>query len=301
MDWEAWLRKAAARPSNHEDSKREKTEKEVKVALAASDALKGRPYRVYVKGSYANNTNVRLNYDVDVAVEYYGYFYFDLVFDLEGHPKSDVGVVPSDDPYSRDEFKRDIKDALVTAFGSAAVETGSIAYRVRKKMTTLPADVVPCWEYRRYDRITAGVASFQQGSCVYPTGESRKANYPQQQYDNGVTKNEATGRRYKRMTRVLKRLQTRLLDAGVELDSIASYHVECIVYNVPDDHFNHLTYKADLRAVLAFMFNQTLADGNWNDWKEVNGLKYLFRGGGGPTRAQVHAFASAAWDKVGFE
>lgn len=72
MDWESWLRKAAARPSDHEDSKREKTEKEVKAALAASDALAGRPYRVYVKGSYANNTNVRLNYDVDVAVEYHG-------------------------------------------------------------------------------------------------------------------------------------------------------------------------------------------------------------------------------------
>lgn len=75
----------------------------------------------------------------------------------------------------------------------------------------------------------------------------------------------------------------------------------CIVYNVPDDHFNHSTYKADLRAVLAFVFNQTLAAGNWNDWEEVNGRKYLFRGCGGPTRAQVHAFASAAWDEVGLE
>lgn len=177
MDWEGWLRKAAARPSDHEDSKREKTEKEVKAALAASDALKGRPYRVYVKGSYANNTNVRLNYDVDVAVEYYGYFYFDFVFDLEGCPKSEVGVASSDDPYTCDEFKRDIKDALVAAFGSGAVETGSIAYRVRKKKTTLPADVVPCWEYRRYDRITAGVPIVQQGSCVYPTGKPRKVNY----------------------------------------------------------------------------------------------------------------------------
>lgn len=51
---------------------------------------------------------------------------------------------------------------------------------------------------------------------------------------------------------------------------------------------------------MAFVFNQTLADGDWNDWEEVNGLQYLFRGGD-PTRAQVHAFASAGWDEVGFE
>lgn len=228
-------------------------------------------------------------------------FYYDLAFGLEGRPKSEVGVVPSDDPYTRDEFKRDIKNALVAAFGSSAVETGSIAYRVRNNRTTLPADVVPCWEYHRYDGIRAGVPVVQQGSCVYPTGKPRKVNYPKQQYDNGVAKNDATGRRYKRMTRVLKRLQTRLLDSGVELDPIASFHLECIAYNVPDVDFNHSTYEADVRAVLAFVFNETLADGNWNDWEEVNGLKYLFRGTGAPTRAQVHAFASAAWDEVGFE
>src|SRR5665647_452689 len=101
MDWESWLKSAAQRPSDHEDSKRDRTERQIRAALDASDALQGRPWRVYVKGSYANNTNVRLNYDVDIAVEYYGYFDFELAFDLEGHDKSAVGLVSSDDPYTR--------------------------------------------------------------------------------------------------------------------------------------------------------------------------------------------------------
>src|SRR5437899_3002056 len=122
MAWEDWLRAAAAPPSNNEDEKRERTESEIKAALGDYEPLTGRPYRVYAKGSYANNTNVRLNYDVDIAVEYYGFFYSDLCFDLAGTNKADVGVVDSDDPYSRTDFKTDIRGALVKAYGSNAIE-----------------------------------------------------------------------------------------------------------------------------------------------------------------------------------
>jgi hypothetical protein len=131
MDWEAWLRAAAKRPSDHEDDKRDRTETQVRRALADWQPLNGRPYRVYVKGSYANNTNVRLNYDVDIAIEYYGYFYSDLVLDLKGHDKSEVGVVTSTDPYERDDFQTDILNALRHAFGTSAVKVGDIAYRIR--------------------------------------------------------------------------------------------------------------------------------------------------------------------------
>src|SRR5690348_5780726 len=108
MDWEDWLRAAAKRPSDHEDSKRERTESQIGDALANFEPLNGRPYRIFAKGSYANNTHVRLNYDVDIAVEYLGYFYSDLMFDLKGKDKSEVGVVSSSDTYSTGEFKADI-------------------------------------------------------------------------------------------------------------------------------------------------------------------------------------------------
>lgn len=296
MDWETWLRAAAKRPSDHEDAKREATEKQIRDALSSYEPLKGRPYRVYAKGSYTNNTNVRLNFDVDIAVEYRGFFYYDLCFGAQGHATEELDIVDSTDSYTRDQFKSDVKAALVSAFGSAAIETGRIAYRIRQKKTTLPADVVPCWEYRRYDSLT----TWHQGACVFPTGGSRTPNYPSQQLSNGILKNDATSRRYKRMVRALKRMQTNLVERGVLTDEIASYHVECLVYNVPNASFEHSTYSADMRAVLASLFNETLLDGGWSDWEEVNGLKYLFRGSGGPTRAQAHALADVAWDKFGF-
>ena len=42
-----------------------------------------------------------------------------------------------------------------------------------------------------------------------------------------------------------------------------------------DDSFGHSTYLADMRAVLATIFNETLTGGAWNDWEEVNAAEVL--------------------------
>jgi hypothetical protein len=301
MDWEQWLRKSAEPPSDNEDQKRERTENQIRDALKSYGPLNERNYVVYAKGSYANNTNVRLDYDVDIAVEYRGFFFSDLLFDLEGQPDSVVGIVPSSDPYTTDEFKRDIRGALEAAFGKTAVDAGKIACRVRERKTTLPADVVPCWEYRRYERIVNGVPIYEQGARIYPTVGMYVNNYPAQQLQNGRDKNTRTGGRYKRMVRALKRLNGRLVGSNQIPEELPSYLIECLVYNVPDDQFGHTTYRDDMRAVLATIFNETLTGGTWNDWEEVNELKYLFRGSAAWTREQVHTLADAAWNEMGFE
>jgi hypothetical protein len=121
MDWEQWLRMAATPPSDHEDSKRQATEQQIHEALDNHSPLRGRPYRIYVKGSYANNTNVRLDYDVDIAVEYYGHIYFDFNFDAADSTPADAGITtPSTDTYTNDQFKADIHAALENAFGQSA-------------------------------------------------------------------------------------------------------------------------------------------------------------------------------------
>jgi hypothetical protein len=301
VDWEKWLRSSAEPPSNNEDQKRERTHQQIRDALKSYEPLKGRDYAVYAKGSYANNTNVRLDYDVDIAVEYRGFFFSDLMFDLEGQPDSAVGVVPTTDPYTCAQFRKDVLAALEAAFGESAVKVGRIAYRVRERKTTLPADVVPCFEYRRYSRIVNGVSSYEQGTRIFPSSGMYINNYPAQQLQNGKDKNTRTGGRYKRMVRALKRLEGRLADNGQLADELPSYLVECLVYNVVDDAFGHSSYRADMRAVLAAIFNETLSAGAWNDWLEVNELKYLFRGDKGWTREQVHSLADAAWNELGFE
>jgi len=299
MDWESWLKTAAKRSSDYEDANAQKTEAQIRKALDSHEPLRGRPWRVYIKGSYANNTNVRLNYDIDVAVEYYGFFYSDMCFELAGANQSVVGIVDSDDPYTRAEFKADIKAALVSSFGSAAIQTGDIAFRVREKQTTLPADVVPSWELRRYDRIVAGQPISYVGSRVFPASGGYKDNFPKIQLENGVRKNNRTGRRYKRMVRCFKKLQTHLMNEKLIKAELPSYLSECLVYNVPDTAFNHATYKADMRAALAEIFNATLPGGGSDEWHEVNDLRYLFKGKW--SASEVHTVVDAAWDEMGLE
>jgi hypothetical protein len=297
VDWEQWLRNAGSPPSDHEDDKRDRTERQIRAALESYEPLKGRPYVVYTKGSYANNTNVRLDFDVDIAVEYRGHFYYDLCFELEGQHPSAVGIIDSLDPYSRSDFKADIRKALEVAFGASSVSAGRIAYRVREKATTLPADVVPSWEYRRYDRADG---TYHEGTCVFPRGGSRAENFPKLQLRNGNRKNGLTGNRYKRMVRALKKIQSKLLREGKIDESLPSYLIECLVYNVSDDEFGHEDYLADMRAVLATIFNATLNDGDWHDWEQVNRLQYLFRGAQDWDRFQVQRMAGAAWTELGF-
>lgn len=299
MNWEAWLRSAANPPSDNEDDKRKRAEAQIRDALANYVGLQGRQYVVYAKGSYANNTNVRLNYDVDIAVEYCGFFYYDICLGLDGWTKEAIGIQPIADPYTRDNFKRDIRAALVQAFGATAVENGRIAYRVRQKKTTLPADVVPCWEFRRYDTLFLGTPNYSEGSRVYPSTGPHKDNYPKKQLTNGTAKNNRTSYRYKRMVRALKKVQTKLVSDGKLDKELASYLTESLVYNVGDPSFNHPTYLQDMRGVLAAIFNATLDGGGSNDWEHVHGLEYLFRGNQGWTTTQVHTMASVAWDAMG--
>ena len=306
MDWEQWLRASASPPSDTEAAKATKTEAEIRAALRAYAPLQGKGYRVYAKGSYANNTNVRLNYDVDIAVEFTDYFMYDLDFELEGQPASAAGITPAANSYTIDQFKRDIHAALNQAFGSNAVKAGRIAYRVREKQTTLPADVVPCVEYHRYDRraIPGGRAVPNEGVQIFPTNGRPIINYPAQQLAKGNAKNGPgrTNHRYKQMVRALKRLQTRLVDQNALPAELPSYLIECLVYNVPDRLFGNATYVADMRQVLATIYNATLQGGDANDWVEVNELMYLFqRSEPMGTLAQVHGLAHAAWEELGFE
>ena len=252
-DWEFTLRSWVKPPSDYEDSKRNKTEAEIKAALKASQALANVKYKVYAKGSYANNTNVRLDYDVDIAVECTEFAYYSndgAAGDIRKIAKIEEAVRKVKGSYTYVEFKDDVENALVDYYGRSAVKRGNIAIRVREKKTTLPADVVPCYEYHyHYDADSAGAVLYHQGTRVYPDLGHYFSNWPQQQKDRGVSKNDKTGRRYKRMVRALKRLENELVSEGL-LDDLPSFLIECLVYNVPNDKFNHTNYVDDMRAVL---------------------------------------------------
>jgi hypothetical protein len=302
-DWEATLRSWVKPPSDNEDAKRNLTEAQIKAALKTSTSLESVGYKVYAKGSYANNTNVRLDYDVDIAVECTNFFYYDNAGAAADIKKAaaERAITPYKGGYTADAFKADVEQALVDYYGRSAVKRGNMAMRVRENKTTLPADVVPCFEYHYvYDVDGYGSPIYHQGTRVYRDSGGHIHNWAQQQHEKGVSKNNATSRRYKRMVRALKRLENLLVNEGL-LDELPSFLMECLVYNVPNGNFNNSTYLADMRAVLATIFNETRTREVCKEWVEVSERKYLFHASQAWTYEQAHRLVDTAWDYLGFE
>ena len=100
----------------------------------------------------------------------------------------------------------------------------------------------------------------------------------------------------------MKRLRNEMVDEGYgAAEPIPSYLIECLVWNVPNTGLAQPTLRADVRSVIAHLWNQTRTDESCKDWGEVNELKYLFRQAQPWRRDQVNTFLQAAWNYIGFE
>ena len=60
-----------------EQDKQDRTERMIRDAVSAHKPFEGCSLSAYAKGSYPNNTNVRTDSDVDIAVQCHDVFYWD--------------------------------------------------------------------------------------------------------------------------------------------------------------------------------------------------------------------------------
>lgn len=294
-DWEAWLQAASRPASAEEEEKRDRTEARIRRAIARSPEIRPSSVRIFVKGSYANNTNVRLDADVDIAVEWRSGFKTAKMFEAENLTDAQLNLIDADLP-TPSEFRAQVERALIAEFGTADVDTsGNKAITVAGDRSTLDADVVPCFRMRRYHSRTV----WHEGIWLYPKNGRRVENWPQQNYDNGVSKNKHTGGRYKKIVRCLKRLENDMLVRGVLREEVHSYLIECLVWNAANTAFGYARLLDDLRSVFRSIWTPLRSDETCSDWGEINELKYLFRASQRWTRQEAFAFIDKAWDEVG--
>ncbi len=268
--------------SDSEEDKCENALRMIREALNKSPVLSKYTIELIPKGSYHNNTNVRLTSDVDIAVRLTNYFWAQYPDDKT---KNDFGNV--DSSYSFEQYRRDVDQAMIDKFGADNVDLGNKAIEITSNSYRVDADVVPCFEHRRY----SNNGSFIKGTefLTRHTGE-RVQNYPEQHYTNGVKKNENTARRYKKVVRILKRLKYKMQDEGYAFDSISSFLIESLVWNVPDRLFNNATLTEDARNCLAYLILSTSTDDKCKEWGEVSELLYLFRPFRKFTRLETYNF-----------
>jgi hypothetical protein len=288
------LKSWAKAPGQTELDKCDNAVTAVRKALAANTSLSKLSIKVFAQGSYCNRTNVREDSDVDVCVRCSDSFFYYLPPELT--PQVAGFVVPG--PVNYATYKNDLGSALTAYFKDGHVTRGNKAFDIKENTYRIAADVVPCFEFRRY----AMDGSHIKGTAFDPDNGGRIQNWPDQHYANGVSKNSDTGGRFKDVVRILKRLRYKMCEEKIAAaDLIPSFLVECLVWNAPNSAFGHETYTSDVREVLANLFNNTIKFETCSEWGEINELKYLFRTGQPWTLMQAHAFISAAWDYWGFE
>jgi hypothetical protein len=287
------LKSWAKAPGQTELDKCDNAVTAVRKAKDASAALLKHNIRVFAQGSYCNRTNVREDSDVDVCVCCTDSLFSDLP---DGMQNGDFGLSSAD--YSYNSFKNDVGLALAEYFAAGHVTPGHKAFDIKENTYRIAADVVPCFEHRRYDKDGTWIT----GTAFVPDNAGRIVNWPDQNYDNGVAKNKDTGGRFKDVVRILKRLRNKMNDEKIAAAApIPSFLIECLVWNVPNPAFGHETYTADVRHALAHLFNNTMKFDDCKEWGEINELKYLFRDAQPWTLVQAHAFLSAAWNYLEFK
>ena len=94
--------------SDTEENKMENARIAIYKALAASNIISSNSYEVFGQGSYANNTNIRNNSDVDINVCYTSGFFYKIP---DGVTAGELGL---NNPctYSYSQFKNDIERML---------------------------------------------------------------------------------------------------------------------------------------------------------------------------------------------
>jgi len=277
--------------SDTEQEKQERTERMICDAITEHEPLVNCGLRVYAKGSYANNTNVRADSDVDIAVECTEAEYW-----AEATPGLHISTRPYRGTWTPERLRRELTAALSRKFPNAVDTSGSTALRIHSSSTRVDADVVPCFSYRYYlDRTLSRV-----GTKIFRSDGTTLVNYPEQQLVNGRYKNQSTGRAFKKAVRILKRLENVMVQEGGA--PVASFFIECLAYNCPDGVFLEPTWTQTIRNALAHIWNSLQGDEPSSEeqrWLEVNECFFLFHGDQKWTRADGRLFAQAAWNYLG--
>lgn len=249
----------------------------VKRALEATTAAyASKDFKVFLQGSYCNDTNIYTESDVDVVIRLDSIFYYDTSALTPAELAAfNATLVPGN--YAYDSYKAAVVAALKTAFGADPVTIDKRALKIRANGARRSADVIVAAQFCRYRSMglaansLAGLATpfFEQGICFFTASGDRMANYPEQHSANCTVKHQATNSRFKPMVRIFKNMRRKLVADGVLDQKCApSYFIEGLLYNVPNDRFGG-SYAETFAAAVNWPFAANRAEWIWSTGKII--------------------------------
>lgn len=269
------LRTWSAPLSQTEEARADNAIKMIKIAIAADDELKSMDVEVFTQGSYANNTNVRTESDVDVCVMLKDVFHSDYP---AGKTREDYGFSAAELTF--DDYRIMVKRALMNKFRSENIHDGNKSIKIDENTYHVKADVVPAFQYRNYS-YTGGKSAedYVEGTWFKSKSGQYVTNYPKIHIKNGNSKNVQTNHRYKKLVRIMKHIKNDMVDDKITNgEIISSFLVECLVWNVPNNIIiKNDTWTNTVRNAISWLYTE-INEGRHKEWGEVSEVLYLFRG-----------------------
>lgn len=234
-------------------------------------------FEVFLQGSYRNSTNIHGESDVDVVAmltESYKPEYSAL--GVVERQRLEAASIPAS--YNLFNFRQDVSKAIRRAFSNHSITEGGKSIKIPRTPYNIPADVVPCIEYRIYSPSNGLLTSNQTSiSGIWLRDERLNAevvSFPKQHYENGVARNFATNEWYKPIVRIFKNSRCWLVDHDELTENVAtSFQIESLLYNVPT-HLYGTSYQNSFINILVWLNKADLSC-----FTCQNGIQLLFEDG----------------------
>lgn len=271
----------------------------IKDAVNSHEILKTKSTEFIIQGSYGNNTNVRLDSDIDVCV-----MLKDTFFSIyrEGANSEMYGFTDGTNSY--EDYKKWIIEALVKKFGQENLKIGNKSIKINSNTYRVQADVVPAFQYRNYTNDKNNdPQNYTEGIKFISSQGEEVINYPKIHIENGISKNTDTNRKYKRTVRLFKRIKYKMIEEGHSVsNSITSFLIESLLWNTPNYVFvTSENWNSILKNSITHLYNQTLSDEYCKDWGEVSEHFFLFHNARKWNRIDVNNFLVQLWNYLELE
>ena len=253
------------------------------VLQASTTPYNGKNFKVFLQGSYGNDTNIYAESDVDIVIRLDDCFLSDLD-SLSEEEKAAHKRAFNDAAYTHVDFKRDVLSVLTGQYGSV-VKAGDKAIAIDASGSRRKCDVIVATQFRRYFKFRSSSNSeYTEGLYFFNAAGVRIANYPKQHSANLTTKHQISSKWLKPMIRVFKNMRSRMVDDDlIKADIAPSYYIECLLYNVPNEKLtssyqdcvvNTLNwYRQEVKKVDLVCANEQyylLRDGSHTCWSQAN-------------------------------
>jgi hypothetical protein len=186
-----------------------------------------------------NDTNIYAESDVDTFIRLNSIFNYDIS-NLSHKQQKTFKQIFGTANYTFTEFKQGVLARLSDAFGADNVVPGNKAIKIKAGGSRRRADVVVCYQHRRYLRFDGLDDCEYVSGIIFPSMSGGDIiNYPKLHSENATAKHQATNNNFKPLVRIFKNMRGKLeADSLIEKGSAPSYFIEGLLYNVPNSKFS---------------------------------------------------------------